>query len=73
MIVLKYLASMRSSRSSGRAYIHMSCGLSWEDVRVLNVEVILLGYPETGLGLCAQKDAEGFAEAMSLRKVPRKV
>ena len=51
----------------------MGCCVSWEDVCALNVEIIPLGYPEMGLGLCARKDAEGFAEAMSLRKVPRKV
>ena len=31
------------------------------------------GNPEMGLGRCARKDAEGFAETMSLRKVSRKV
>ena len=51
----------------------MSCGFFSEDLSLLNVEIIPLGYPEMGLGLWARKDAEGFAEAMWLRKVPRKV
>ena len=52
---------------------HLSCGFFSEDLSLLNVEIIPLGYPEMGLGLWARKDAEGFAEAMWLRKVPRKV
>ena len=52
---------------------HVSRGFFSEDLSPLNVEIIPLGYPEMGLGLWARKDAEGFAEAMWLRKVPRKV
>ena len=34
---------------------------------------ISLWISQNGLGLCARKDGEGFAETMSPGKVPRKV